>query len=111
MVLDREAILTELKLKTERVPFGSGEVIVRELDAPGYMDAYQNPLAKGEGEGVDGEKFTALLATRCIVDEEGVRIFTDEDAELLRAGASSRYSKLVGAVNCINGLTTDPAKN
>jgi len=111
MALDKAAILAELQLQTERIPFGAGEVIVSEISAPEYLDIYNSPLSQNDAGEFDGTKFTALLTARCIVDEEGKRVFDDADADAIKSGASARYRKLVDAVNRINGLGGDTVKN
>lgn len=110
MILDKAAIIKAMKLKTETIKIDGGEVIISEVTALEYMDAYTSDLAKDEKGEFDGTKFTSLLATRCIVDAKGKRIFDDADAELIRNGSSSIYTKIIVKVKDLNGLGAD-AKN
>lgn len=111
MILDRAALDKELKLKTEEVPVGSGKVLVTEVTALEYMEVYDSEAAKNDKGDPDGSKFTAALAVRCIVDKKGQRLYGDNEADLLRNGSSSVYTKLILAVKRVNGLGVDPIKN
>lgn len=110
MALDKAAILKAMALKTERIRVEGGEVIMSEISADDYMDAFNNPLSKTDGE-YDGTKFTALLVTRCIVNEKGQRVFDDTDIDVIRNGSSRVYTALVKAAQRLNGLSGDETKN
>lgn len=111
MILDRAALDKELKLKTEEVPVGSGKVLVTEVTALEYMEVYDSEAAKNDKGEFDGSKFAAALAVRCIVDKNGKRLYSDDEAGVLRNGSSAIYTKLVLAVKRLNGLGAEPAKN
>lgn len=110
-VLDRKSLLEEMQLKKETVTLKTGNVIVTEVSAAEYLDAMNSPLAKDDKGEFDGAKFTALLATRCVVDGKGKRIFTDEDTELIRSGSARVLNRIGAAVKRVNGLTGDETKN
>lgn len=110
-VLDKKSLLKALELKKETVVIEGGEVIVTEITATEYMDVYESPGAKNDKGEFDGVKFSALLAARCIVDAKGNRLFADEEADLLRNGSSSVFSKISAVVKRLNGLAGDEAKN
>ena len=111
MSLDKVALLAEMALKTETVSLPSGSVMLSELSAESYMDAYESPLAKDATGAYSGVRFTALLVARCAVDDAGNRILSDEDADTFRAGSSGTFRKLSEAVNRLNGLAGDEIKN
>lgn len=106
MVLDKKAILNAMKLKQEKVEIDGGSVIVQEVSAAEYMEVYSSEAVKSNNE-FDGTLFTSILATRCIVDAKGKRIFDDADAETLRNGSTAVYTKIALAVKRVNGLGTD----
>jgi hypothetical protein len=104
MALDKQGILDALKLKTKTVTLDNGEAIITEISATEYMEVFNSDAAKDEQGEFDGTKFTALLATRCIVDADGNRIFSDAEAGLLSSGASATFLKLSSAVKDLNGI-------
>lgn len=110
MVLDKAGILAGLKLKTEEIELAGGTVRIQGLTALDYSKL-QDTFSTSQGDAEwDGVKFVALLATRCIVDEEGKRIFEDDDAALLLGGSKADYNKLAVAVQRVNGIGAE-AKN
>lgn len=100
----KTALLGAIKLKSETVHINGGEVIVQEVTASEYMEVHQSELSKGEDGEFDGALFASVLATHCIVDRKGNRIFEDSDAALLRGGSTTEYAKILKAVNKLNGI-------
>jgi hypothetical protein len=105
--LDKAGILKAMELKRETVTVEGGEIILTEIPADEYMEIYTSDAAKDANGEFDGTKFTALLATRCIIDKKGKRIFDDADAEQLRKGSTAVYTKIAMAVKRLNGLGID----
>src|SRR5690606_40748699 len=85
-LLSRDAILQAQDLPTERVeiPEWNGEVIVRGLTAA-ERDQFEQSIVETRGKDtrVNLRNIRAKLVALCVVDEEGKRLFKDEDAELL----------------------------
>ncbi len=88
MTADRAKLLTPIAVKSERVDlpeFGEGEyVMIHGLTAREY-NRYQASLLNREF-GMDRRKVLEQkerLLVRCIRDDEGSRIFSDEDVEAL----------------------------
>jgi hypothetical protein len=74
------------KQETVDVPEWGGEVIVSELGAADYVSLFATPelfLSENDGKNISMAKFAPALVAKCIVDPEGNRIFSDEDAEIL----------------------------
>ncbi len=111
MVLSKADLLNELKLQSEEVQLSSGTVIVHEITGSEYIDAYNSELSKDEKGEFDGTRFVALLATRCLKDEDGNRMFSDDEADLLRNGSKSSYLKIVKAVKRLNEPGGDDSPN
>lgn len=109
-LLDKSSILSAMALKTETVQLDGGEVIVSEVTAESYMEIWESPLAKTDGDR-DGSKFSSLLVTRCIVDGSGNRIFADDEVAALRQGSTRVYTKLVAASQRVNGMAAELPKN
>ena len=106
MALDKTGILNALKLRTETVPIEGGDVIIKEITADEYMELFNSDAVKNKKGELDGKIFASILATRCIVDESGNRIFKDSDASALSNGSTAVYSKIAVAVKALNGLGT-----
>lgn len=111
MVLDKAALLAEMELQTEIVKLKTGNVIVKELSAVDYMEAFESPLSQDAQGEYSAVRFTALMVVRSAVDEAGDRIMADDDAEAFRNGGGSVFRKIAAAVNRVNGTTGEEAKN
>lgn len=106
MSLDKAGFLAAIARKTEPLTLPSGEIIISELTATEYMEAYSSPLVKDDKGGVDGLKLTALLITRCVVGDDGARLLTDEDIEAVKDGSSATFGQIGEVVKRLNGLGT-----
>lgn len=111
MGFSREDLLNETKLETVVVSVGSGSVIVSEISGPDYLAACE--FAKiGDGD-TDGNfklsihKLNPALLAYGIVDEEGNRIFTDEDIPLLAKRSMKKFEPALVAIKQLNGLLSD----
>lgn len=102
--LGKAAILKAMALKKETVEVEDGQILLTEVSASEYMEVFNSDAAKDDKGEFDGTRFTSLLATRCIVDDEGNRVFADDDAETLRNGSTAIYTKIALAVKRLNGL-------
>lgn len=113
----KDELFDEFKLKTEVVTLDSGkEVIVSELSATDYAKIWEiegvigekTVTANGEdGVTVDMNLFTPILLAFAIVDDEGNRVFGDEDIPKLARSASGPFLKIAAVAKRINGLTGD----
>jgi hypothetical protein len=102
-----EAIKEAIKLHTETLEFAGRKVLVRELMAEealpvGDMAKTPEDLEKQQ------ELAFMLMFVRSIVwadgEEQGQRVFTDEDIPDLEKGSKRRIAPLVAAVSRVNGL-------
>lgn len=89
------------------VPALGGTVIVREMTGT-ERDAYEATIMTRRGGGrivVNTDNFRARLLVRCIVNESGERLFTDDDAAALgRIGARS-IGRLYDVATRLNVIT------
>jgi hypothetical protein len=100
MSLSREQILASRKERSKpqrlEVPEWGGEVFVKVLSA-------EDQMSFGEG---DPKTMTGRVLVAALVDEEGERIFTDDDvAELMREEAPV-IMRVFSVAAKVNGLTT-----
>lgn len=110
-MLSKEQILKtdDLPRRVVKTPEWGGEVLVRGL-ASGERDAYMDSHVKIEaGSQGSSTKVTianseALLATKCIIDADGKRLFTDGEAEMLAKKSGSVIHRIVGVIEQISGL-------
>jgi hypothetical protein len=108
--LSRDAILGKTKLKTERVdvPEWGGAVLVRELTGA-ERDAFEASILDDQGN-ADRERMVnsrARLAVRSIVDENGERLFSDDDAEALGVTSGRALDRVFSVASRLSGITPD----
>jgi hypothetical protein len=110
MLLDKTALLAEFELKTEEVELKTGTVIVSELNGTDYLDLYTDPQYQIDGV-MDLKKLRPAMIARCVVDQDGNRVFSDEEASVVAKSASKPFLKLMEAVNRVNADSGDEIKN
>lgn len=104
MFLTREQILESLDLPTTvvEVPEWGGAVHVTTLSAFDRIEWEQQTFPNGE---VDSKKYATALVARCVVDESGARLFTDEDIEALGRKSLRALNRVREAATKLNALT------
>ena len=107
-ILDRAAILTGARLATERlrVPEWAGDVYVRELTGA-ERDAWEGSIIDAEGKprGELMRNARARLAVMSLVDEHGIRLFADSDAEALGRTSARALARVFDVAARLSGLT------
>lgn len=107
-----EAIREALKVQKEALDFCGRKVIVRELEAGeslpvGELASTPEEITKQQERGY------MLMFVRCILwadgEEQGQRVFADEDIPELEKSSKTRLAPLVAAVSRVNGI--DAAAN
>lgn len=114
MVLDRNGLLNNSRLKSELVKLDEGEVVITELSGPDYMKLYTDPANRKLVDGVETMemgRFQAALIVYGAVDEKNERIFKDEDIEAVMRMSNTVFFKLAEAARKVNGMTGDESKN
>jgi len=114
MVLDRNSLINEARLKTELVKLDEGEVIVSELSGPDYMKLYTDPANRKMVDGVETMemgRFQAALIVYGAVDEKNERIFKDEDIDAVMRMSNTVFFKLAEAARKVNGMSGEEIKN
>ena len=108
MAFDKNGFLSAIKTKTESTPVdGFGDVILRELNTQD-TDKLRSKL--GEDQNVN--EFNIGLLLLSIVDENGVRVFGDDDFDKLSNASPRVINKLAGVALVLNGFVGAPdAKN
>jgi len=107
MFLTKEQILNSDDLKKELVEFPEwgGEAFVRTLTGT-ERDLFESKIV-GKNGGVNMENLRARLVSLTLVNEEGDRIFTDDDVKELGRKSSSALSRAFNAAQKLNKITDD----
>lgn len=107
-LLSRDEILQAPDLPTERVyiPEWNGEVLVRGLTAA-ERDAFEQSIVETRGKNtrMNLRNIRAKLVALCVVDEQGNRLFSDEDAELLGKKSAAALNRIFEVAQRLSGLT------
>lgn len=114
-ILGRIDILESNDLAVEEVdvPEWGGAVIVRALTGS-ERDAYESEIfsLRGQGKGVEYNlsNIRAKLSARTIVDEEGVRVFTDADIVKLGLKSAAALDRVFSVAQRLSRLTPEDVK-
>src|SRR5690242_16498434 len=104
-LLKRDQILASEDLKTQVVPVPEwgGDVIVRALRGI-ERDAYESSFVpEGDKEKFDSTNMRAKLVSRCCVDEQGNRLFSDEDALALGQKNAAALDRIFDVAQALSG--------
>lgn len=109
MPLTREQILQADDRKTVvvEVPEWGGSVIVSSMDGI-TRDKFEASLVLGDGKvnrKINLENMRARLVALCTVDEDGNRLFTDDDVTILGKKNAKALDKVADVCQELNGLT------
>lgn len=112
MLLTRDAILTAVDLQQEevQVPEWGGAVMVRGLSGTD-RDAFEQDIVRMKRSGksttteMDLHNVRAKLCVRCIVDENGERLFDDADMEALGRKSATALQRVFDAAQRLSGLS------
>jgi hypothetical protein len=104
MILSREQILAAQDLRREKVavPEWGGDVFVKALTGL-ERDGFDMSLI-GADRKADLLGARAKLAVRCIVDENGERLFSDDDVPHLAAKSATALERIGRVAQRLNGM-------
>lgn len=104
MALTADQILAadDLGLLKVHVKEWGGDVFIRVMTV-GELDAYQKEWVGKRETGVDN--FRAKFLARCLCDEQGQRLFSDEQIEKLASKSAKVVSKLFDKAAAHNAIT------
>lgn len=112
-MISKEAIIDKVDLPTEEVfiPEWDETVLVRGMTA-GERDKYMDAHVKIEGTVGGQPRVTianneAMLAAKCLVDENGKRLFSDADAKLLAEKSSMAIHRISQVAERLSGLSAE----
>ena len=110
-------ITQDVMAELQRVPSESvvvpvlGPVMVRGMTGT-ERDAFEASLIKGRGRNreVNLANMRAKLIAFCAVDDEGVRLWSDADAEELGKGRADVLNRLYNVAARLSGITDEDAE-
>jgi hypothetical protein len=107
--LTRNTILDKKALQTARVevPEWGGHVIVRELTGA-ERDAWEGAFLDPDTQELRGDFMVnarARLVALSVIDEDGARVFTEEDAEQLGALSGAALDRVFQKASRMSGLS------
>ena len=103
-LLNREGLFAALALRHRDVVLPDGSSVrVRTMTVAERMDISAKAV-DASGKNVDTGKFSALIVAATVVDEDGKRVFTDEDVQQLLSGASDVFGAILEAAQELNGM-------
>lgn len=119
MALSRDGILNAVDVQTEKVPVPEwgDDVIIRGLTGD-ELDAFQGAVRQFrptfDGKGMEPvlvqDGMRAKLLVKCLVDEAGERLFTDQDAPALGAKNGAVIDRLYDIASRLSGLSDEEKK-
>lgn len=106
-LLSREAILQAQDLPTEdvEIPEWGGTIRVRGLTGA-ERDAFEQSIVETRGKNtrMNLRNIRAKLVALTVVDEDGNRIFNDEDAEALGKKSAAALDRIFAVAQRLSGL-------
>ena len=110
-ILSREEILAAKDIKTEIVPVPEwgGAVRIKALDGKERDDYEESVMTKGKKGAMDiiSRRLRVKLLAVSIVDEKGVRMFTEDDVELLAGKSAAAIDRVFKVAQRLSGLGED----
>ncbi len=106
--LTRDDILAagELRYESVKVPEWSGEVLVWEMSARD-RDRFDSSLATNNGDGANMDNIRARLVVMCVRNADGVRLFSDADADVLGERSRIGMIRVADIAQRVNGMVSD----
>lgn len=114
-LLDRNKILSaKLKTITINIPEWGGDVLIKE--PTGYERAeYELLISKASNDDNFLKEIRAICAAKCLIDEKGKRLFSDDDIKLLQEVSANALDRVIDAYREISIVSdeaiTNTAKN
>jgi len=97
-----------LPRETVHIPELGGDVIVQGMSGA-QRDAWEASLVEGRGKKrrMNTANIRAKLVAQCCVDQDGRRLFTDEDVEVLGTARVDVLNRLFGVAQKLSGVSDE----
>jgi len=107
-LLTKEQILRvkDIETRTVNVPEWGGDVLVRSLSAT-ERDYFESKLVDQSGGKVRAnlQNIKARLASMAIVDEDGNRVFTEQEIAILGTKSAAALNRISEAITDMSGIS------
>jgi len=107
-LLTKEQILRvkDIETRTVHVPEWGGDVLVRSLSAT-ERDYFESKLVDQSGGKVRAnlQNIKARLASMAIVDEDGNRVFTEQEIAILGTKSAAALNRISEAITDMSGIS------
>lgn len=107
-LLTKEQILKvkDIETRTVSVPEWGGDVLVRSLSAT-ERDYFESKLVDQSGGKVRAnlQNIKARLASMAIVDEEGNRVFSEQEIAILGTKSAAALNRISEAITDMSGIS------
>ena len=104
-VLKKLDLLSMGRLKTTTITVDGGDIIISELGATDSSSLFADPSNRDDKGDLKMSNFGPALVARCVVDEEGQRLFSDEEATQLGRLRTDLFGKMLMGALDVNGLS------
>jgi hypothetical protein len=108
MALSRDAILkvVDLELQEVEVPEWGGTVLVRGMTGA-ERDTFEASIMdlNGKDSKINFQNMRAKLLSKCIVDEQGKRLFDDADIDILSGKSAMALNRVFEVAQQLCGLS------
>ncbi len=83
-------------------------VLVRSISAS-ERDRFEQSMIEDRGKSTrtNLDNIRARFAAMCVVDEEGARLFSDDEAAVLGDKSAAVLDRIFGTAQRLNGMTSD----
>lgn len=95
----------DLPSETVNVPEWGGAIVVRTMTGT-ERDTFEQDLADDK----DNPIFRARMLVRCLTDENGAPLFTDDDVDALSAKSCKALERVYNVARRLNGIGNDQAE-
>lgn len=102
--LQKLDILSIGRLKTEAVEVDGGQILVSEIGAADSFALFSDPENQDAAKNIRMAIFGPKLVAMCVVDDDGNRIFSNEDAPALARLHPAVFGQMLNAAMRVNGL-------
>lgn len=110
MFLSRDKILAAQDLQTQEVPVPEwgGVVLVRGMTGA-ERDSFEASIMDmtGKERSINFQNMRAKLIAKCVIDEDGNRLFADADVEMLSDKSAAALNRVFEVAQKLCALTKD----
>lgn len=108
---DKLLSVSDLRTKEVDVPSWGMKLTIRELNLQESMDAFSGIKPDDDGNVTLGYEDVAKVVAFGVIDEDGERVFSDDDVPALAKKGKAALMKLYAEITKLSGTVEDEVKN